>query len=175
MLMIKYTEKDDRMAFPTPTAVQSYIIDFDAGDTVEPFTFRLDRRNRVFQQRDLATREGKQLDAARQKVKSRKQKVERVTTNPKSTAAEQARAQELLEDATAELADVQTRIGDKPRTVTDRPPKPATGPENGDRVISSRAARTRKGSRTSHVREYGLRTMRINQARAAKGRPPLDA
>lgn len=173
MLWIKFTENEDRMVFPTPAAVQNYIVNFDAGEPTPPFSFRLDKRNRVIQQRYVRTAEGNELTVATQKVTDRKRRVEEVAADPESTSLQQAAAQEQLDQATAALEEVKTRIGDKPRGVHDRPPKPPTDSEAGDGVISRNRGQSRKARNKSHVREYGLRTMRINQARAELGQEPL--
>jgi len=40
---IRFTRKEIRYVFLTPPSIQQYIVDFDAGDKIFPFRFRLQR------------------------------------------------------------------------------------------------------------------------------------
>lgn len=167
MLFVKLTEAGERYVFATPPVVQSYIIDFDAGESISPFNFRLDKRNRLIMQRNLTTPEGAALQAAAKKVRYRQKRAEALAADPAASPSERTTARHRAQEAQAELAAIRAAAGTKPRARQLPPPKPPTTDQSGDGVITRDRARSRKAS-VSHVREYGVRTMRINQARAER-------
>jgi len=169
MLFVKFSEGEERYCFATPSAIQAYIIDFDAGEEVHPFSFRLDKRNRMLIQRYVTTDEGRQIAKATEKLRRRTARATELAKDPATLPAERARAEERVAVARVEVEEARATAGVKPRQKVDRSPSPPTAHDAGDGVIRRDQARSKKRSAPkSHVREYGLRTMRINQARAAR-------
>lgn len=67
---IRFTDEDGhRWSYQTPWQVAQYVVDFDAGDELEPFSFRLDPSRAVEIKRRVRTQAGKETHNARQAAK----------------------------------------------------------------------------------------------------------
>ena len=75
---IKYSTKQGRYTYLCPPAVAEYVVAFDAGDTLHPFTFRLRTDQRMVVKRRGKTEKGKEVQAAKSLVRKAKAKVEKV-------------------------------------------------------------------------------------------------
>ena len=64
---IRFTEDGRRWSYETPWQVAQYVVDFDAGDEIKPFAFRLDPSRCVEIQRRVRTPEGKRAHDAAQR------------------------------------------------------------------------------------------------------------
>jgi hypothetical protein len=170
MQFIRFTEGVERWVYATPPAVQSYIIDFDAGDEVGPFAFKLTSRNRARLQQSRRTPAGRQVDAARAKATYQADRAKKVAADPDASPRQRRRAKENAQAATKEYERVYAEVKGQPQTAIDVPSSPPTDDMAGDMVVTRAPSITgRKRSRgVASAREYGLRTMRINQVRDAK-------
>jgi hypothetical protein len=146
---IRWTDSKDRYIYLTPYAVQGYIVAFDAGDVIEPFSFTLDSRKAIPVKRYRQTEAGKALTSARNKVRNRKTRQAHVeATTPLASTAERTEAKARTEAAERELADVKTAYHGQ-----------VTQHREGEGHRQA-PPRVFKGARE---RQYGMRLMRVNQ------------
>lgn len=136
---IRFTRTDtgERLAYLTPYTVQGYIVAYDAGDPILPFTFLLRNPQRI--QRKLRTEKGKAQDKARgQAVRDATKK-----SGASATAKTDVSIKDAYARATAEAGSgpSRTNVGEGHRP----PPR-----------LHKKRQRT-----------YGHRVLRINQMRAA--------
>jgi hypothetical protein len=164
-----------------------YIVAFDAGDDLHPFRFRLRNDQRLVQQRRVLTPEGQQLDTARQRVRDRKRKLDKLTDDGEATSAQIEVASDAYAAALADVERLAVAAGAPPsgelfpspvkrprRYRTPIGPREDMGdipPEQVKKPQQGRASVFRRGRR-----EYGSRTMRVNQHDDKPGdfRGPLD-
>jgi len=94
---IRWTTKEgDRWIYLTPPVVQGYVIDFDAGESIEPFMFALDSRHRLPAARKYkSTPAGKAVDKARHTNASAQKKLARATGASRKAASEEAERAEV--------------------------------------------------------------------------------
>lgn len=168
---IRFTRNGERWVYLTPWAVQRYIVEFDAGDPIDPFEFSLTQSVQI--QRRTRSESGKEVLRSGDKVQSKRRKLAATQEQllppptpgkptPKPTPEARAVLAALEADVKeAEAVHEQTkaaaRAAGEPQFVSDRTD------------IPQRSAMTERGvtkSRTSK-RHYGGREMRINQDRAA--------
>lgn len=146
--LIRFTRAGIRYAYLTPYAVQGYVIAFDAGDAIEPFSFQLRDPKKL--RRHLHTEAGKAID------RIRKRERRKAAASPAANGSEQGHAH--VSDATksatgkkkvSELEEVKAAYAGaaKSRKVAD----------GGD----SRRAPPRVFKKKR--RSYGHRLLRINQ------------
>jgi hypothetical protein len=150
---IRWSDSDTRHIYLTPYAVQGYIVAFDAGEEIQPFSFTLDSRKAIPVQRYRQTEAGKALTSARGKVRFRKQRQARTEAKVEAGQAaesERAEAKQRTEAAERELVDVKAAYQGQ-----------VTQHREG---VGHRQAPPRvfKGARE---RQYGMRLMRVNQPR----------
>jgi hypothetical protein len=81
---IRFTDGHQRKSYLTPYAVQGYVVAFDAGDRIEPFTFQL--RNPVPVRQTKNTPLGRR--ARREAQRSRRKAKKSGTVDPKVAASE---------------------------------------------------------------------------------------
>ena len=73
---VRFTIGDERYAYLTPYSVTGYVIGFDAGDKITPFTFRLYQDQRVPIRRRTRTPAGSHIATANDRVKRATRKVQ---------------------------------------------------------------------------------------------------
>lgn len=141
---IRFTIGDQRYVYLTPYAVQGYVIAFDAGDEILPFSFRLDRHQVSKARRRTAA--GKAVDrataAARRAAEKEQKAAAAPTTKRKRTAPPPA------DPKTAARAAYASAVADVP---AGEPLSTRSGRKPQRRVFKQR------------TRAYGHRTLRINQ------------
>jgi hypothetical protein len=146
---IRFTVGDERRIYMTPYAVQGYVIAFDAGEPIEPFSFQLRNPRRVA--RRVRTDAGRAVSRATETARraTSKQAAAKVTTpkekavvtaaepsgDPEKDAAAAARA--AYAEASAEHAGAKLSV--------------KKGPQAPPRVFKKKA------------RAYGHRLLRINK------------
>jgi hypothetical protein len=155
---IKYTEGEERFVYLTPPMAQLYVIDFDAGKDIDPFNFVLSERHRIPARQQVRTDKGKAAQVARGKRRRAIAKV-RKATEAKAAATEPAE----VRAATKALREAKAEAKVAGADVTQAAALP--GPETQRKTPTTRPAPKRTWKRTS-AREYGMRTLRVNQARA---------
>lgn len=157
---IRLTMKNGhRWAYITPNKVGNYIVAFDAGETIEPFTFVLNDQMRVAIRRSVATPAGKVKDTAEKAQRDAIKRLAKVENDPDATPAQVevakekvAAAAQRLDEATAKLAE---SGGPATRNEKDTlPPDPDTGLSQmrGPRRLTYKADR-----------QFGRRVLRENQ------------
>lgn len=155
-----------RRVYLTPVGVEQYVIGFDAGDKIEPFSFGLYDSQRVNVPTKQGTDAGRKRRAAEAKVRDRKAKAAALEADPDATEAERAVAAERVAAAEEHRERVTAETAGQPweAPIAERQPPPQEGIVTNPR---SRAPRLGAGSNN---RNYGHRTMRINQ----KPREPVE-
>lgn len=139
---IRFTTQDERRIYMTPYAVQGYVIAFDAGDPIEPFSFQLRDPKRVA--RRVRTEAGRVVQRAQNKArravaKERLTKQTSPTPRPDVGSAEPDAVQAKAAYAEARAAHVGEKLSEQ---------KGHTAPP---RVFKKKQ------------RSYGHRLLRINQ------------
>lgn len=151
---IRFSLGDRRLVFLTPYAVQGYVIAFDAGETIEPFSFQLRSPARVRQRRLTAA--GHVVERARMRARNaarrantRRNAGQADDQHPTRRDAGQADDQHPIdprEAAKAAYAEARRTLDDIPLTVSNR-----AGRRSPPRVFKRK------------MRSYGHRLLRINQ------------
>ena len=164
---IKFTDGERRYTYLTPPKVMDYIVAFDAGDALHPFTFRLRDDQKLVQRRHRATPKGKAAHAAEEKVRARARKLDKVTEDPAATPAEREVAADNYAAALAAVEQARQAPGRRevPEDVSDVPPEQVKPPAAGRSTVFYR-----------NQRAYGQRVMRVNKVDDAPVdfRGPLD-
>src|SRR5262245_15878707 len=76
---VRFTVEDQRLIFLTPYTVAGYVVAFDAGDPIEPFSFELRNARRV--RRRLRTDAGRQILRATGRVRRETAKKSKVANS----------------------------------------------------------------------------------------------
>jgi len=160
---IRWSDPKGRHTYLTPYSVQGYIVAFDAGDDIHPFTFVLDSRKAIPVKRNMKTKAGAALTNARRKTdraKQRQLKIEDAieadqasktpAKTPSAVRTEREQAAQRVVEAEVELASTKAAYEGQVQNQRTGEGHPHVPP------------RVFKGART---REYGMRKMRINQPR----------
>lgn len=153
---VRFTRGQERFVYVTPYQVTGYVVAFDAGEEIHPFTFRLNETVRVPMKSRGYTEAGKALKRAKVKTQRAAAKVaalESVAADPAQRSPSRAVRQEAhrgLEDARTEAEAVTAAYADQTKQpiVTD-----------GVRMPPRRVFKTSS-------REYGHRRLAINGGRA---------
>jgi hypothetical protein len=157
---IRWSDVQGRHTYLTPYAVQGYIVAFDAGDDINPFSFSLDSRKAIPVQRNIKTEAGTALSKARSQVRRAKERqltIEDAVTKdqqspqPRMTPAAAKSAQTVAAQRTidAETELVSTKAAYEGQVQNRREGEGHASPP----------PRVYKGARS---REYGMRKLRIN-------------
>jgi hypothetical protein len=142
---IRWTVDGERFCYLTPYTVQGYVVAFDAGDEIHPFSFQLDARSRVPIRQRKRTDSGLAVHNAQEEV--RRAKKEQKATEKTGSPVEVTRAKTKVVRAQGRLESVTAAYKGQKQQVNVGP----SGRKPPPRV-----------SRTSR-RSYGHRAMRINQ------------
>lgn len=135
---IRFTVEGERRIYLTPYAVQGYVIAFDAGEAIEPFSFQIDRPQVT--RRKVLTDVGKEANRARASAR-------RAAVHASRKASTKRKPVDPNEAARAAYAAVKgAHPGEPLTTESGRKPPP--------RVFRKRR------------RSYGHRLLRINQEEA---------
>jgi hypothetical protein len=139
---IRFTRGPRRLVYLTPYAVQGYVVAFDAGEAIEPFTFILREPSKV---------KTKRLTALGRTAASHAQRARRKLQGEAKKAGKDLTAPEVVEDVRAAVTAAY-------RAVT------ATEPDQKIHEMLGEG-RHRKVPRVfkSRKRTYGHRVLRINQ------------
>jgi hypothetical protein len=157
---VRWTRGDDRYVYLTPYSVQGYIIAFDAGDDIQPFTFALDDRRRVPVKTTRKTVAGKTIGRAAQQKRRKKAKAAQLEAivsgkaDPPPTPTEKKIAKAKLPEARAAVAEAETVHEDVQAAYADSVHNERTG--EGRPKAPARVHKTSE-------RHYGHRVLRINQ------------
>jgi hypothetical protein len=160
---VRFSKDGERHVYLTPWQVAEYVIAFDAGDKdkLEPFAFQLRAPVEIGSKvrRKAFTEEGKQIEAARTRVRKAQAKKERAIEalkDPDSTPVEKAQAQEVLATIDATIAE-RERDYEQVRAEMKEAGKPRTKTIDPERPRAPRRSKTR-------TRNFGMRALRVNQA-----------
>jgi hypothetical protein len=135
-------DNSERFVYLTPYQIQDYIVAFDAGDQIQPFSFTLLNQNRITARRRRITPAGKVANAAR-RTAIRAARRARGGTGDKPLA--DPRQERAAKDEAIEAYAAARRANPGPAHTS-----------TGGRKPPPRVARTSR-------RTYGLRAMRINR------------
>lgn len=136
---IRFTKNGDRLVFLTPYAVQGYVIGFDAGDPIQPFSFQL--RTPIKHSRRRLTEAGVKVNRASVRAGRRVAKKAKHAGLPLDAAEVKREAREAAKAAYAEAVSVSAGM-----------PLSTTTPGRYVPRVFKRKHRT-----------YGHRLLRINQ------------
>src|SRR6185503_2198742 len=127
---IRWSQDGERHIYLTPYSVQGYVIGFDAGDEIQPFTFALDSRRRVITKKQVSTAAGKKVQKAANEKRAAARNAKQLELAaagdvlPPPSPAERAvaaeklpTAVEVLEKAEQNLAKVKEAVAGKPQKV----------------------------------------------------------
>lgn len=150
---IRFTTDEQRYQYLTPYAVQGYVIAFDAGDQIQPFTFQL--RDPKILRRRVATTIGKAGKAAGE-LERKHAKAEGASEPEVKARASKARAKAIEEAKTVDVKEHKRRTpGSKADDLT---PKDFLAvselASEGDRPTPKVFKKKR--------RNYGHRVLRVN-------------
>lgn len=135
---IRFTVDDERRIYMTPYAVQGYVIAFDAGDGIEPFSFQLRDPRRAA--RRIRTESGKTAQRAYNRVRRSSAKAPKKVTSETPTSDDVTSVQSAAKAAYAEA-----------RAANPGPESKVAGRKAPPRVFKKKR------------RAYGHRLLRINQ------------
>jgi hypothetical protein len=139
---IRFTWQDSRYMFLTPASVQGYVIAFDAGEPIEPFSFHL--RDPFPARRNVYAPKGDRANRARKVARDTVKKNARTMQPPPDPAQVELEAREASKAAyAASIAE----NADEPITTVQHP----DGRRRVPRVFKRKE------------RSYGYRLLRINQ------------
>jgi|SRR6188508_1219213 len=140
---IRFTEGNRRLVYLTPYAVQGYVVAFDAGESIEPFSFTL---------REPAKVKTKKLTLHGRKVNTHKQRARRQAQQEAKAAGKDLQAPEVIE-----------RVREAVTTAYRAATATAAPGEIQTELIGE--GRVRKVPRVfkRKMRSYGHRLLRINQ------------
>jgi hypothetical protein len=160
---IRFTRGDERLIYLTPYAAAGYVVAFDAGDEIEPFSFTL--RNPTKTRRQRATPAGRDVAQKRNRVVAVRQKIERAeATLAKPQVERSARqtehAEQVLAQAPEEIAEAERELEETKAAyrIAGTPQKEEKNP----------GARTLPKVYKTKNRAYGQRVLRVNQAPGRK-------
>ena len=154
---VRFTRDGERFVYVTPYPVTGYVVAFDRGESIHPFTFRLNETSRVGMKKRQRTPAGKAVTRAKTKVRDRvrvQQELELAAKDPSQpapTKAEREVAKQRVEEALSDLESVTAAYGSQKKTVADT--------SEGKRLPPPRVHKTGR-------REYGHRVLAISQAKA---------
>ena len=155
---IRFTREGERLIYLTPYTAAGYVVAFDAGDEMEPFSFSL--RNPTKARRRKATSAGREVDRKRNRVAAARQRVARAEAtlakpSEERSAKQTHHAKEVLERAPEEIAEVKRELAETQAAhVTAGTPQTETHAQG--RVVP-KVYKTKS-------RAYGQRILRVNQA-----------
>jgi len=135
---VRFTVEGERRIYMTPYAVQGYVIAFDAGDPIEPFSFQLRDPKRIA--RKIRTETGRAADQAATRAR---RKARRSVTEPDGTVQEN--------EADAAKA-AYAAVVEKSREANSTQRSPEKGGSRGTPLVFKRKRRM-----------YGHRLLRINR------------
>jgi hypothetical protein len=157
---IRWSREGERFVYLTPYSVQGYVVAFDAGEEIQPFTFVLDSRRRVPVQTMKTTEAGKAIKRARDKETKKRTKVEQLELTakkaklppPTPTEVKVAKTQlpEAKQEAEAAATELEKVKAAYQGAVTNR--REGEGRQAGPPRVQK-----------SSERHYGMRTLRINR------------
>lgn len=159
---VRWSQAGERKVYLTPYSVAGYVIAFDAGDPIEPFTFvlRSDRRVPV-KSGNRKTEAGKEIGKAEQRVRAQRRKVEQLELvskgeiAPPPTKAERQLAKERLpehEEKLTELASAAESVRAAYVGATQHEKRQGEGRSNAPKRVVK-----------SSERHYGMRKLRVNR------------
>jgi hypothetical protein len=157
---IRFTIDDERHIYLTPPAASGYVIAFDAGDEMWPFSFQLRERFPIPTRRNrkVKTPEGKAADAAaaRARVAVKRGASKSIATAnrgaSKSIATANRGASEPVDDLNAARAAAKAAYA----AVREAQPGPTVKSDDGGPKPTTRVFKNRR-------RTYGMRALRINR------------
>jgi hypothetical protein len=152
MQTIRWTTADnERVVYITPYQVMDYIVAFDDGVKLEPFSFRLYHDKKVTIPKVVTNSARKTIDAARVSAYREKKKAAKVLTDTSASRAQKASAKKKVAEAEEQLSRTREKLGPEA--------KESRRKGEADRLRVPRVQRTL-------ARRYGMKVMRINQAKA---------
>src|SRR5215472_13072355 len=169
MQTIRFTRDGERETYFTPWDVGNAIVRFDGGDPIEPFSFRLQFRNRVIIQRKMVESSSRPVEAARLRAVTAKKTAAAVAVDEDASESKRKKAEAKAEAARVEYEQLKAEHGPI-RTRVNRPvSRVETETERGVKAKMP-TVRYPNLQRTGR-RSYGQRIMRANQpdARAERG------
>jgi hypothetical protein len=160
---IRWSDDAGRHVFLTPYTAAGYVVAFDAGDELEPFSVHLRDAVPSLQNSELTpiAREKKITRDKLRRERQREQTARAVVADPASTAPQRAVAEERIGEAPERIAQAQASH-EKAKAEQAATP----GPHRG-RVSEATRKAPKRVFRTKE-RHYGHRVLRVNQEEGRK-------
>lgn len=154
---VRWSAGNERFVFLTPYSVQGYVVAFDAGDKIEPFTFNLDNRKRIDVRKQTKTPAGKAVGRATERQRSARKRVERLDQQSllPLPEPEQAVLTAQAEAAKAELVAAESNA--------EKVKAAYAGAVQVERLPESSPRKAPPRVHTTAERHYGHRVLRVNQ------------
>jgi len=151
---LRFTVDGERHVYFTPPGAVGYVVAFDAGDPIHPFSFRLSEAHRLpIAPARPKSPSGIERTRARNRVTAAQRALTKAThaVETASTDAEREVAETRLSEQTARLETARSELADTLATTQGQPTERA--PQTGRKVPTT----FKRGSR-----HYGHRALRIN-------------
>ena len=151
---IRFSRDGERLSFLTPYAAAGYVVAFDAGDEIHPFSFQL-RDPRVKPSR-TRTKAGKEVKKKRNDVRTierRAATAQATLDDPESSNPAKAKAQAILEETPSELEQAKAEYESTRAAYT----------EAGVPLEEDKGQRPPRKVYKTKSRAYGQRVLRVNQ------------
>jgi len=160
---VRFTLDDERHVYLTPYAVSGYVIGYDAGDEIHPFTFQLREDARVPTRSKKLTPAGTAKNQAKNKDMRARQKLAKTEAKlfetaqvlPPSAPEVKILKQEVKQAKVEALTAEQEREATKAAYVAQRTYEPPAPHEKGTPPPLPKVIKTSK-------RTYGARVLRVN-------------
>lgn len=154
---VRFTDGDGvRRVYLTPTAVEQYVVGFDAGDEIKPFAFGLYESQRVNVPRKAKSTAGRKRDAAADSVKRATRALAKINADPEASEAQRIVAAERVAAAEQARAETYANTQGEPW----HPPAEERRPPEMEGVITAKRAPAKGAG--SNERKYGHRVLRLN-------------
>lgn len=154
----------ERVQWLTPYAVSEYVVNFDAGDSIKPFTFTLNSSDRVRIQRRVRSEESYEKNAAAQR---QRRAAAHVAAKPSPTKPTKRNPSPPTESGSEKIDGTASVEPVKPKR-NPSPPVESAQPIEATATVEQPAKPKRKSTpppvvRRGKRRDYGMRALRINQ------------
>jgi hypothetical protein len=159
---IRFTRDGERLIYLTPYTAAGYVVAFDAGDEIEPFSFTL--RNPITGPRRKATPAGREVMQKRRQVAAARKRVARAEAtlarpSDERSAQQTRHAEQVLADAPEQIAKTEAELAE-----TQAAHRNAGTPQTETQTTGRKIPKVYK----TKSRAYGQRVLRVNQAPGRK-------
>jgi hypothetical protein len=154
---IRFTRGGERLIYLTPYTAAGYVVAFDAGDEIEPFSFSL--RNPTKTRRTKTTAAGRDVMQKNSRVRSAQMRLDRAEATlakprEERSAKQTQHAEKVLAQAPQEIAEAEREVAETRAVYRD-----AGTPQKETQTPGRTIPKVYK----TKSRAYGQRVLRVNQ------------